>query len=227
MMRSSSKLAGTDSSLLAGIRTSRMTGAPLAVGVRRAIAFAFVALCICVPARAHIGPPYPIMQNRKVGPFNVEVWSNPDVGTGSFYVIVDPPKGSGLNVPADMKVQVAVQPLSKRLPVAVYSAWREKLLDHVEFKTLVPFDKQETWHVHITFASSTVNGEADTDVPVTPTLLGRWNLLLFLLPFIGIGVLWFKAATVRRTRGRRRRNLRAGVTQSIRESRRVSRVTHE
>ena len=91
------------------------------------------------------------MQNRKVGPFNVEVWSNPDVGTGSFYVIIDPPKGSGLSVPADMKVQVAVQPVSKRLPVAVYSAWREKLLDHVEFKTLVPFDKEEMWHVHITF----------------------------------------------------------------------------
>ena len=176
-----------------------------------------------MPAWAHIGPPYPIMQNRKVGPFNVEVWSNPDVGTGSFYVIVDPPKGSGLTVPADMKVQVAVQPVSKRLPVAVYTAWREKLLDHVEFKALAPFDKQEMWHVHITFTSSTANGAADTDIPVTPTLLGRWNLLLFLLPFVGIGVLWFKAATVKRTRGLRRRTSRAGVSQSVQ----ISRAAHK
>jgi hypothetical protein len=154
------------------------------------------------------------MQNRKVGPFNVEVWSNPDVGTGSFYVVIDPPKGSALTVPADMRVQVAVQPVSRRLPVAVYNIWREKLLDHVEFKTVVPFDKEEMWHVHITFSSSTANGIADTDVPVTPALLGRWDLLIFLLPFAGIGVLWFKAASVKRARGRRRRTPRGGSAQS-------------
>jgi len=161
---------------------------------------------------AHIGPPYPIIQNQKIGPFNVEVWSNPDVGTGSFYIIVDPPKGSGIQVPADMKVQVSVQPDSKRLPVATYGAWREKLLDHVEFKAVVPFDQQEMWHIHISFSSSTVNGAADTDVPVTPTLLGRWNLLLFLLPFLGIGILWFKAASVKRSRRRRRVRVAAGTT---------------
>lgn len=171
------------------------------------LALALFAVCACSTAWAHIGPPYPIMQNRKIGPFNVEVWSNPDVGTGSFYVIIDPPKGS--SVPADMKVQVTVQPVSKRLPEATYGAWREKLLDHVEFKTLVPFDKQETWHIRIVLASSAGGGEADTDVPVTPTLLGRWDLLLFLLPFAGIGVLWFKAASVRRNRKRRGRARRA------------------
>ncbi len=210
-------------SKLAEIDSSPWIGAPAAVGLRWVIAFTFLALCVCAPARAHIGPPYPIMQNRKVGPFNVEVWSNPDVGTGSFYVIIDPPKDSGLAIPADMKVQVAVQPVSKRLPVATYNAWREKLLDHVEFKAIVPFDKQETWHVHITFASSTANGEADTDVPVTPTLLGRWDLLIFLLPFAGIGVLWFKAAGVKRARGQRRRTRRASMAQSVE----VSRGTHE
>ncbi len=180
---------------------------------RAVVALAFLALCVCAPAWAHIGPPYPIMQNRRVGPFQVEVWSNPDVGTGSFYIIIDPPKGSGLTVPADMKVQVSVQPLSKRLPVATYGAWREKLLDHVEFKTLVPFDKEGMWHVHIAFSSATANGAADTDVSVTPTLLGRWDLLLFLLPFLGIGVLWFKAASVKRSRSRRARIQRARAAQ--------------
>lgn len=155
------------------------------------------------------------MQNRKIGPFSVEVWSNPDVGTGSFYIIVDPPKDSSVSVPADMKVQVIVQPASKRLPEAAYNAWREKLLDHVEYKAIVPFDKQETWHIRILFASSVASGETDTDVPVTPTLLGRWNLLLFLLPFAGIGVLWFKAASVKRNRKRRKRarTPRPGVVQ--------------
>jgi hypothetical protein len=183
--------------------------APLLAAASRFIAIAWFAFCIGVPAWAHIGPPYPIMQNRKVGPFNVEVWSNPDVGTGSFYIVIDPPKGSGLKVPADMKVQVAVQPVSKRLPVATYDAWRDKLLDHVEFKADVPFDKEETWHIHIAFSSATANCAADTDVSVTPTLLGRWDLLLFLLPFAGVGILWFKAASVVRARGRRAKAARA------------------
>ncbi len=153
------------------------------------------------PASAHIGPPYPIMQNRKIGPFAIEVWSNPDVGTGSFYIVIDPPKGG--SVPPDMRVRVAVQPVSKRLPEAIYGAWREKLLSHVEFKTNVPFDKEETWHVRVLLASSVASGETDTDVQVTPTLMGRWDLLLFLLPFLGISVLWFKAASVKRKRRKR------------------------
>jgi hypothetical protein len=44
-------------------------------------------------AWAHLGPPYPIMQDRKVGPLTVAVWSNPDVGIGSFFVVIDPGKG--------------------------------------------------------------------------------------------------------------------------------------
>jgi len=187
---------------------------------RNLAAFILFLLCASAPAWAHIGPPYPIMQDRKVGPFNVEVWSNPDVGTGSFYVIIDPPKGSTLTVPPDMKVQVAVQPVSRRLPEATYGAWREKLLDHVEFKTVLPFDKEETWHVRVLFASSLAGGELDTDVQVTPTLMGRWDLLLFLLPFAGVGVLWFKAASVKRSRRRttRSRAARSGAAQSPRVS---------
>jgi hypothetical protein len=179
----------------------------------RRVCLALMVFLFSATAWAHIGPPYPIMQNRKIGPLNVEVWSNPDVGTGSFYVIIDPPKGG--SVPADMKVRVAVQPVSKRLPEASYGAWREKLLDHVEFKADVPFDKEETWHIRVVLASSVASGEADTDVQVTPTLLGRWDLLLFLLPFVGVGVLWFKAASVRRNRKRRvrARASRPGVAQ--------------
>lgn len=164
-------------------------------------------LCGCTSTWAHIGPPYPIMENRKIGPMTVTVWSNPDVGTGSFFVIVDPPKGA--SVPSDMKVQVAVQPVSRRLPEKSYGAWREKLLDRVEFKTLVPFDKEETWRIRVLLSSSQFSGETDADVPVTPTLLGRWDLLLFLLPFLGIGFLWYKAVSARLERRRRAQRKKA------------------
>jgi hypothetical protein len=160
-----------------------------------------------VPAWAHIGPPFPIMQNRKIGSLNVEVWSNPDVGTGSFWIVIDPPKGS--SIPPDLKVRVAVQPVSGRLPEKIYDAWRDQLRNRVEFKAEVPFDQEETWRVRILLASSQVSGETGTDVAVTPTILGRWSLLLFLLPFLGIGMLWFKAASAKLDQKKRRRMKKA------------------
>jgi hypothetical protein len=160
-----------------------------------------LAICGSQAAWAHLGPPYPIMQGRKIGPLTVAVWSNPDVGTGSFFVKIDPEKGSA--VPSDLKVQIAVQPISGRLPEKTYDAWREKVRNEVEFKTTVPFDKEETWRVRILLASAQVTGETATNVEVTPPGLGRWDLLLFLLPFLGIGVLWFKAATTKRNRKKR------------------------
>ena len=164
---------------------------------------AVLVICATVPAWAHIGPPYPIMENRKVGALTVSVWSNPDVGTGSFFVVIDPPPGA--SVPNDMKVQVVVQPLSGRLPEKRYDAWREKLRNRVEFKALVPFDKEEMWRIRILLSSAQVTGEVDTDVRVTPTLLGRWSLLFFLLPFLGVAALWLRAVSVRRKRRERRR----------------------
>ena len=174
---------------------------------RRCFAVALLLMCGSSFALAHIGPPYPIMENRKVGPMTITVWSNPDVGNGSFFVIIDPPQGT--TVPADMKVQVAVQPVSGRLPEKAYGAWREKLRDRVEFKTDVPFDKEEKWRIRVLISSSHVNGEADTDVEVTPALLGRWDLLVFLLPFLGVGFLWFKAVRTKLARRRKSQRIRA------------------
>ena len=174
------------------------------------ILLVLVAVCGSTCAWAHIGPPYPIMQNRKIGPYTVDVWSNPDVGTGSFFVVIDPPPGG--SVPPDMKVQVIVQPATRRLPEKAYDAWRNKLRDRVEFKAVVPFDKEETWRVRVILSSSQASGETDTNVEVTPALLGRWDLLVFLLPFLGVGLLWFKAVSIRRQNrraGRRRAQERA------------------
>jgi hypothetical protein len=168
----------------------------------RRICVLFILVTIwSIPAWAHLGPPYPIMQDRKVGPFTVSVWANPDTGIGSFFVLIDPPKGG--TVPADLKVQVAVQPVSGRLPERTYDAWREKLRDRVEFKADVPFDKEEEWRIHILLTSSQVTGETDTNVQVTPPGLGRWDLLLFALPFLGVGALWFKAMATKRENRRK------------------------
>jgi hypothetical protein len=149
-------------------------------------------------AHAHNGPPFPIIENQRVGPAIISVWTNPDVGTGSFFVMVDAPPGG--SIPSDLKVDVAVQPLTGRLPEKSYSAWREKLRGQVEYKTLVSFDAQEMWRVKVMLSSAEGSGEATANVQVTPPGLGRWDLLLYLLPFLGAGFLWFKAVARRRKR---------------------------
>jgi hypothetical protein len=152
---------------------------------------------LCVPnAAAHNGPPFPIITDQRVGPFIVSLWTHPDLGTGLFFVMIDPLPGG--TIPKDLKVQIGVQPASGRLAEVVYSAWLQDLRGQVEYKTEVQFDQQENWKVRLILASSAGGGEALSQVVPTPTGFGRWDLLLYLLPFLGVGFLWFTAITKRR-----------------------------
>jgi len=154
-------------------------------------------LALALPAVAHNGPPFPIMTDQRIGPCIVSLWTHPDVGIGTFFVMVDPSPGG--SVPADLKVQVGVQPESGRLAEVVYPAWREKLRGQVEFKTEVQFDADEIWRVRLLLESSQGSGEARSKVEATPPGFGRWDLLLYLLPFLGVGFLWFRAIAKRRS----------------------------
>src|SRR5580658_4345728 len=154
-------------------------------------------LMFCAPnAVAHNGPPFPIITDQHVGPYIISLWTHPDIGTGTFFVMIDPLPGG--TVPKDLKVQIAVQPASGRLAEAVYWAWLEDLRGQVEYKTEVQLDQQENWKVRLTLTSSAGGGEAVSQVVPTPTGFGRWDLLLFLLPFLGVGFLWATAIAKRR-----------------------------
>jgi hypothetical protein len=152
---------------------------------------------LCAPnAAAHNGPPFPIITDQRVGPCIISLWTHPDLGTGTFFVMVDPVPGG--TVPKDLKIQIGVQPASDRLAEVVYSAWLLNLRGQVEYKTEVQFDQQENWKVRLTLASSAGGGEAISQVVPTPAGFGRWDLLLYLLPFLGVGFLWASAITKRR-----------------------------
>jgi hypothetical protein len=160
-------------------------------------ALAFLLLLIPGTARAHNGPPFPIIVDQRVGPCVISVWTDPNVGTGTFFIIVNAPPGS--SVPGDLKVQVGVQPTSGRLVELFYSAERENLLGQIQYKVLVPFDAQELWRVRVRLQSAQSSGEAMATVEVTPPGLGRWDLLLYLLPFLLVGFLWFVAVLRKRS----------------------------
>jgi hypothetical protein len=173
--------------------------------VARISACLALVLGLLSPARAHNGPPFPIIENQKVGPCIISLWTHPDVGTGTFFVLIDPLPGG--KIPDDLKIQIGVQPESGRLPEVLYPATREDSRGQVEYKALAEFDKDEFWRIRLVLQSSQASGEALSRVEATPPGFGRWDLLLYLLPFLAVGFLWFHG--MRRTRRKRNRKMQA------------------
>jgi hypothetical protein len=156
------------------------------------------------PASAHNGPPFPIIENRKVGPCTVALWTHPDVGTGAFYVFLEPAPDAAL--PDDLKIKIGVQPVTGRLPETFYEAARVKSLGQAQYNAQAEFDRQELWRVRLVIQSSQGGGEATAQVEVTPPGFGRWDLLLYLLPFLIVAFLWFHG--ISRMKRRKKARLR-------------------
>jgi hypothetical protein len=129
------------------------------MGPRVRALFAGAVLAAAAPAAAHQGPPYAMFVDRAVGPYTLSVWGDPDVGTGTFYVIFEDAPPS-----LDPTVEIAVRPLTGRLPEAAHPARRQALRDRVQYLAEVPF--------------------ADG--------LGPLDLALYGAPFAAIAALWLR-----------------------------------
>ena len=145
---------------------------------------------------AHEGPPFPLFVDQKVDRYVVSVWTDPDVGTALFFVIVNGEPAS------DLKVQIGVQPVSGRLQEVFYPAERENVQGRVQYKSQVQFDAQELWRVRVQLQSSqSGNAETVATVEATPPGYGRWDLLIYLAPFLAVGLLW-AVAIIRKVKQR-------------------------
>jgi hypothetical protein len=146
------------------------------------------------PARAHSGPPFPILVDQRVGPYVASVWTDPDIGTGTFFVILEAPKGGSL--PARTAVRIGVQPVTKRLPEVFYEAEPQAVKEGARYFAQVKFDQGGMWHTRVLIDG----GELKADVEPTPDgILGPFASLVYALPFLGIGFLWIKAVLRRRS----------------------------
>jgi hypothetical protein len=191
-------------------RNVREASGNLVQAVRRWVIGGALLLVCCGGAVAHNGPPFPIITDQRVGPCVISLWTHPDLGTGAFWIMVDPPAGG--SVPADLNIQIGVAPVSGRLPEAMYWAWREKQKGQVQFKSEAQFDQDEMWKVRVVLHSAGGTWEAASQVEATPAGFGRWDLLLFALPFAGAGILWF--GLIAKKMGYRKRNQPVSVKAS-------------
>lgn len=167
--------------------------------VARLAALAAVWAFLAPPLRAHEGPPFPIVMDQRSGPYVISVWTDPDVGTGKFFVILAAAPGTTL--PTEIEVMVCVQPISGRLEEVCAQGEKQDLRDRVQYYAEVPFDQQELWHVRVQVRSPAGSGEVSAEVEATPPGFGRWDLLIYAFPFLLFGGLYLFAA-LRRKRTR-------------------------
>lgn len=149
------------------------------------------------PLRAHEGPPFPIIVDAQAGPYVVSVWTDPDIGTGTFFVILEPTGDAPMPTPT--RVQVGVRPVSGRLGEVLYDAEAQSVRYGARYFTEVAFDQGEFWKVRIVIEGPEGGGELTSEVEATPDgPIGPIGLLVYLLPFVAIGALWLKAVLRRR-----------------------------
>ncbi len=156
-------------------------------------------ICLCgltLLAQAHNGPPFPIITDKQIGSVKVAVWTHPDIGTGTFFVLVDPLPGAA--VPDDLKIDLGIQPTSNRLPEVIYPMQRDKGRREVQYNATVDFDRQDFFKVRVSLQSSAASGEVTSQVEATPQGFGRWDLLFYLAPFLLIAALFYRGVRKRK-----------------------------
>jgi len=167
--------------------------------VRRLTALLVASLVFAATARAHDGPPYPILVDAAFGDKTLSIWADPDVGVGTFYLYL--PEEAEL---ADETAIVAawVQPIDKRLPEVEHVAVRADANQPYQRLIEAEFDQRGLWTVRFTLADGATQAEIATEIDVTPPGLGRIDVLWFLMPFLLVAFLWGKAMHQRRAYAR-------------------------
>ena len=170
--------------------------------LRRApVAAVILAFTLVQTAIAHEGPPFEIIGNQRVGPYLVAVWADPDIGIGTFFVVLEPLGEASYRAPDSVSVMVA--PVSGRLPQIGYPAEPQDVRYGGRYYAEVLFDSGEVWNVRIQIASEGQIGAVETAVEATPDgTIGPIGLIVYLLPFAAVGFLWLKAYLRRRNRSR-------------------------
>ena len=146
------------------------------------------------PVEAHEGPPFPILEDRRAGPYVASVWTDPDIGTATFYVVLEKPRP-----PEGTRVRIGVRPLSVRRAEAVFEAAPQPVRTGARYFAAVPLDRGGMWRVRVFLESPEGGGTLAAEVEATPDgTIGPVGLVVYLVPFLAVGFLWLKAVLRRR-----------------------------
>lgn len=148
-------------------------------------------------ASAHEGPPFPLLVDQPLAGNLVSVWTDPDVGEATFYLIVESPSPGALH--REPAASMWVQPASERLPRADYAGALQNVNGRTQIEFKPHFDACDTWRVGFRLAMGQENAEElVAEVESTPPGLGTWDLAIYAFPFSLLGGMWAIALVRRR-----------------------------
>ena len=154
--------------------------------------------------RAHNGPPYPVLQNRMAGNYQLALWADPDASDdgsaeGRFWVIVNSAR-QGVALPPDTQVKVSIWPVDQRNTVSSATARPE---EHEASRWFVAFAIEHEGAYGVKASIDGPLGPAEVETVVNAEYDQRPRpivVTLFVLPFLLIGFVWLKMLLRRRAR---------------------------
>jgi hypothetical protein len=175
---------------------------------RRGLTGVLTVVLVAAPAPAapaHDGPPFPIVQNRLIGAYDLSIWTDPDstddgTAAGKFWVVLAPSDGAR-EISQGTQVRVAVRPLDR--PGAERAADAAPVDGKVsrQYAALL-MDHEGRFGVRVTVEGPAGRAEIDSIVEATYDLRpAPFLVVVYALPFVAIGLLWMKVL-LRRRRGR-------------------------
>ena len=152
------------------------------------------------PAAAHDGPPYPIVTDRRTGPYVMSVWTDPDTTDdqtpgGQFWVTFT---SGGADQPGrDVRVTITATPL-RGGPERSVEAVANNSGSH--FGALV-LDHEGRFRIDVRARGAQGDGEVSAEVDATYDLRpAPFVVVLYAVPFVLAGALWVRLLLRRRRR---------------------------
>ncbi len=157
-------------------------------------------------ATAHDGPPYPIFVDEKIGAFTLSIWTDPDVGTGTFFYYIEAPDG----VTSDhIRIQASATPVDETSPAVTGSSELSEPGEPFQQIGTLEFDHRGQWSTRFEIRTTDPTGSSSTApelsigslhfaLDVTPPGLGAIDLLWFALPFLMLGGIWLRVLLAQR-----------------------------
>jgi hypothetical protein len=174
--------------------------------IRRLARVPAVATCLTLTAAAaaaHDGPPFPIVSDQRTGAYVVSVWTDPDTTDdatpgGQFWVMLAL-HGQAGEVLAETRVSVTATPLERPGDPVRAEAPPVRNQSGTHFGAVV-LDHEGRFRIQVEIdgpaGSAVVDGEVDATYDLRPPPA---MLVLYLAPFVVVGILWAKLLLRRRS----------------------------
>ena len=168
---------------------------------RLAIGVTFMLAAFSVRVGGHSGPPYPILSDQVAGPYLISVWTDPDTTDdgspgGQFWIRIHLADGGEVPPTTHATVSIGAVDRLESARTAPASPVRGDITN--QFAAL-EMDHEGTFGVLVRVEGPRGRATVDSSVEATYDLRPqRWLFLLYLAPFVLVGLLWGRLLIRRR-----------------------------